>query len=275
MHAGGGDIVAGSALGYETLAKLAGGKDVPCPLCSSASSNPKKRVLKVWRKAPDFITYSCARCGEHGWASDRGAKPVSRAEIARRMHEAEAHTAAETAKRRSAARWLWSQSVPAAGTIVERYLAARGITAMPPTLHFLPARDEHPAAMLAAFGDPPSAVHITRLAPDSTKLGKIMLGPTEHWPLALTPPNDLGGLAIAEGIETALSVHQATGLGAWAAGAANRLVKLAPVVAELSCIEAVTVFAENDQAGQRGAAELMRELARLRPDIEVRITGDS
>jgi hypothetical protein len=119
----------------------------------------------------------------------------------------------------------------------------------------------------------PSAVHLTKLAPDGSKLGRIMMGGTETWPLALVPPNDLGGLSICEGIETALSARQATNLGAWAAGAAGRMPGLAPHIAGLCGIEAVTVFAEDDDAGRRGAEGLARELGRLRPDIEIRITG--
>ena len=46
----------------------------------------------------------------------------------------------------------------------------------------------------------------------------------------LAPMNDLLGLAITEGVEDALSIHAATGLGAWAAGAASRLPALADAV---------------------------------------------
>ena len=35
------------------------------------------------------------------------------------------------------------------------------------------------------------------------------------------------GLGIAEGFEDALSIHQATGLGAWASGGASFMPKLA------------------------------------------------
>jgi hypothetical protein len=90
------------------------------------------------------------------------------------------------------------------------------------------------------------------------------VGVTEDWPLALVPPNDLGGLAIAEGIEDALSLHQATGLGAWAAAAAGRLPKLAPRIARLSYVEHVTIALDDDANGRRYAGELVTELRRLR-----------
>ena len=72
-----------------------------------------------------------------------------------------------------------------------------------------------------------SAVHLTRLTPEGEKLNKIMLGPMSGQPLCLAPINDLGGLCVTEGIENALTMHLGTGLGAWAAGAANNLPKLA------------------------------------------------
>jgi hypothetical protein len=278
-----------TALGFDELAALAGDKpraDVPCPLCSPASHHPKKRVLRIWHEAQGFIRFNCARCGERGHASSGEAARIDRALAMRRRRESEARTADDEAARRRKAQWLWRQSMPAIGTLAERYLAGRGITALPSVLRFLPARGGHPAAMLAAFGMPaepepgtyrmdalPSAVHLTKLAPDGSKLGRIMMGGTETWPLALAPPNDMGGLAVGEGIETLLSAHQATQFGAWAAGSAGRMPGLAPHIAGLGGIEAVTVFAEDDNAGRRGAEGLVRELGRLRPDIEIRITG--
>jgi hypothetical protein len=288
MPAGGGEIVAAGALDFAHLQTLAQNKpvaDAPCPLCGPDKQQrhkQTKRVLRIWLGDDAFATYSCARCGAKGHAHAGGARHrISRADIARRMRQAEAHQLEEAGKRRAKAQWLWGQAVPAAATVVEAYLAGRGITVVPPTLRFLPARGEHAPSMVAAFGFADiAAVHVTRLkpdgsgkAPDAEGRAKIMVGPTESFPLALAPPNELGGLAVAEGIETALSVHQATGLGAWAAGAAGRLARLAPGIASLSYVEAVTIFAEDDDAGRRGAHDLARELARLRRNIEVRVTG--
>jgi hypothetical protein len=44
------------------------------------------------------------------------------------------------------------------------------------------------------------------------------------------PPNDLLGMAAAEGIEDGLALHEALGVGAWGAGAACFLPKFAPRV---------------------------------------------
>ena len=87
-------------------------------------------------------------------------------------------------------------------------------------------------------------------------------------PIVLAPPNDLLGLAITEGIEDALSAHEATGLGAWAAGSAPLMLALANAVP--GYIEAVTIYAHDD-SGKPYALELAEALD-VR-GIEVRVEG--
>jgi hypothetical protein len=106
-------------------------------------------------------------------------------------------------------------------------------------------------------------VHLTRLAPDGrgkagTDTDKIMIGTPLGTPIVLAPPNDLNGLAISEGIEDALSVHEATGLGAWAAGAASFLPALAAAVPEW--IECITIMVDDDSAGRSNADALAERL---------------
>jgi 5S rRNA maturation endonuclease (ribonuclease M5) len=81
-------------------------------------------------------------------------------------------------------------------------------------------------------------------------------------PIVLTPVNDIGGLAISEGIEDALSIHQATGLGAWAAGCANRLPALARAVPRY--VESVTILVDDDNDGRRFSRELAEALQKSR-----------
>lgn len=90
------------------------------------------------------------------------------------------------------------------------------------------------------------AVHITRLSSDGLdRTDKIMVGRgASGFPIVLAPPNDLLAIAITEGIEDALSVHEATGLGAWAAGAAGRTPTLANAVPGF--IDFVTIVADRD-----------------------------
>jgi hypothetical protein len=188
------------------------------------------------------------------------------------------------------AAWLWSKRRPIAGSIAERYLReARAVTCdLPPTLAFLPpVKPVHKPAMIAAFGlveesEPGvlsapidvKSVHLTLLKPDGVgksedNPNKLIIGSPLARSIVLAPPNDLLGMAVAEGIEDALTAHQMTGFGAWAAGSSGFMPKLADKVP--SYIEAVTIFAHPDQAGQKSARELARALE-LR-DVEVRIEG--
>jgi hypothetical protein len=184
---------------------------------------------------------------------------------------------------------LWRRREPIAGTIGEAYLRqARGYAGpLPATLGFLLASAQYPPAMIAAFSlanEPECgaieisdsavrAVHPTRLATDgSGRTGKIMLGRNAVGaPIVLAPPNDLLGLAICEGIEDALSVHEATGLGAWAAGAANRMPALADTVP--ACVECVTVIADDNQVGRDYATALASRLKARGFGVVLKVLG--
>jgi putative DNA primase/helicase len=187
---------------------------------------------------------------------------------------------------------LWARRRPIVGMLAERYLFWRGIACFPATIGYLPAHQAHPPAMIAAFGwaqeiEPgvlaaPQAVtgiHITRLTPEGQKVAtqaKMMVGPSAGQPIVVAPPNDLLGLAICEGLEDALTVHEATGLGAWAAGAAGRMPALARLVPDY--ITCVTVFAHDDTgagyARELAAAIHQRNRSRRDPlNAEIKIEG--
>jgi hypothetical protein len=117
------------------------------------------------------------------------------------------------------------------------------------------------------------AIHLTLLRADGSgkvdiDKSKLMVG-SSSLPIIIAPPNDLLGLAITEGIEDALTAHQATGLGAWAAGSANRLPALADVLP--GYIEALTIFADDDKAGRDNARALAAALRNRR--IETVLEG--
>ena len=276
-----------SGLDFETIDQLSHGKigtfEVPCPLCAPLRHNPtsqRKPVLRIWRSETGFATFYCARCGERGHVrdgycvrSDPIAHAAARAEAAERDRVAAAEQLAK-------ARWLWSQWRSIDGSLAETYLReARGYKGpLPATLGFLRARGNHGPAMIAAFGIPDEpepgqltiaenavrGIHITRLASDgSGKAGshadKIMIGKSAGFPIVLAPANDLLGIAVTEGIEDALSVHETTGLGAWAAGSASRLPSLASAIPPY--IEEVTILMDDDIDGHRHAAELAARLS--------------
>jgi hypothetical protein len=263
-----------------------GNYDIACPLCGPHRRSPKNRsrpVLRVWREVAGFITYSCARCGARGYARADGCEGFARVCSAEPEARGTPNVKQGEAARRDKARSLWTRREPIAGTAAETYLrrARHYGGALPATLGFLAARGEHPPAMIAAFGlaeeiEPgfisvPAAavagVHLTRLVPDGrakagTETDKIMIGTPLGSPIVLAAPNELNGLAITEGIEDALSVHEATGLGAWAAGAASFLPALAAAVPEW--IECITILVDDDDAGRRNADVLAEHLERRR-----------
>jgi hypothetical protein len=276
--------------------RIAGGKvgtfDVACPVCGPekrSAANRVRKVMRVWRIDPAFATYRCARCELQGFAREGAAPRPDAAEIAKARAEAQRFGAAAAEARRRKAAWLWQRRRPIAGTVAETYLrAARGYAGpLPTTIGFLPSLNGFPPALISAFALPAEAapigaasiraVHLTRLAPDgSGKAGseadKIVIGTPRGTPIALAPINDGLGLAITEGIEDALSIFAATGLGAWAAGSAPFLPALADAVPDY--VEAVSIIADADEAGRRFARDLALGLRRRRIGHRVLVWRD-
>jgi Toprim domain len=273
------------AIALNTIDQLTRGKlgtfDVPCPECGPlrrAARSQRKPVLRVYRTEANFAGYHCARCGEQGFARD-GSAPTDPIKLAKTRAEAAERDRILKAERLGKAQWLWSIRRPIAGSVAETYLrSARGYGGpLPATLGFLPARREHPLAMIGAFGfareiepgiiaiadSAVTGVHLTRLLPDGSgkavfddpdENAKIMIGFSVGSPIVLAAPNDLLGQAITEGIEDGLSVHEATGLGTWAAGSAARMPALADALP--TWIDCATVVADDDKDGRRHASAL-------------------
>ena len=133
----------------------------------------------------------------------------------------------EAGSNRAHALEIWQASQPAGGTLVERYLRARGITLpAPPSLRFNPAL-KYPIsgiflpAMVAAVTRERRLLAIQRIFLRSDGLGKagvstpkMSLGPIDDGAVALAASEPVLGLA--EGVEDALSVMQLFGQPAWA-----------------------------------------------------------
>jgi Toprim domain-containing protein len=275
------DIISYAALKQTTEHHL-GTSDIPCPLCGPdrrSENNRRRKVLRVWHIAPGFMTYSCARCGARGYARAQRAVHLHQERVAEARVEEQQAAAATSAAKRDNARWLWSRRQLIEGTPAEIYLReARGYGGpLPATIGFLPGHGEYPPAMIGAFGliderepgiisisdEAVAGIHLTRLAPDGagkagTDADKIMIGTPLGSPIVLAMPGDLAGLAIAEGIEDALSVHEATGLGVWVAGAASFMPALAAAVP--GWIECVTILVDDDSAGRTNADALAERL---------------
>ena len=166
-------------------------------------------------------------------------------------------------KRSALALTIWRTCRPAEATLVETYLAARGITLpLPDALRFH-SRLRHRAgggwpAMVALVTNgvdgTPLAIHRTYLARDGADKApidepKMMLGPCRSGVVRLATPGDV--LMVGEGIETCLAAMQATGNPAWAALSTSGLRSL-----ELpTSIRDVIVLADGDAAGEAAARE--------------------
>lgn len=202
--------------------------------------------------------------------------------IAKRQQQEAAERAQKWAKARADNVKLWRQAAPVAhGSIVAQYLCSRGLVldVFPKALRFHPAvaywqKDddgklaklgEFPA-MLAAVVNPEGvavALHKTHLNPQGKKADVPCVkkwtgasGDVAGAVIRLFPAGE--SLALAEGIETALGVHLASGLPVWAGVSANGLA--AAVLPDE--VRAVYIFADNDenQAGQNAANALAQRL---------------
>jgi len=171
--------------------------------------------------------------------------------------------ASDPAARIARAARIWDDAGDAHGTIVETYLASRGLALPDGTdvLRFHPAcpwRDEERqqtirvpamvAAMRAIDGDAITGVHRTRLTPDGVKVDRRMLGIAAGAAIKLDADTDVThGLVIGEGIETCLAARQLGFRPAWAVASAGAIATF-PVLPGVECL---TLLAENDPTNAR------------------------
>jgi hypothetical protein len=161
---------------------------------------------------------------------------------------------------------LWKEGLPLAETAAAQYLAMRGLSELTgvdgEVLRFHPScpygeNGRHPCllALLRDIStDEPRAIHRTALTPAGDKIGRMVLGPKVGAAVKLSADEEVSTrLAIAEGIETALSGMQLGWRPAWSVVDAAGIAKF-PL---LQGIEALTIFVDNDESGtgQRRAKE--------------------
>lgn len=222
-------------LTFATLRGLSGKTDVtdvPCPVCAGeckTSAGRKRKCLRIWDDGGDFITFTCARCGTAGYAKpDDGSTqgPVPKVDKAPEPK----------VDKSGLCRFLWDKSQPAIGSIVQRYLEARGCWNGPrSTVRYLPAREHqgrlYEPAMISRFGfedEPVTGVHLTKLKPDgsgkaNTDPNKLTMGDTIGQPVVVHDHDTSEHLIIAEGYEDTESLIRATGWSGWMAGTAGRI----------------------------------------------------
>jgi putative DNA primase/helicase len=171
------------------------------------------------------------------------------------------HPDRDDAKRSKAALAIWQSAISPDGSLVETYLASRGLhIPPPPTLRFHAAL-KHPSggvwpAMVALVthgsNDTPLAIHRTFLACDGRGKApvnpqKMMLGPCRGGAVRLGLPGEV--LMVGEGIETCLAAIRATGHPAWAALSTSGLRTLDPP----DFVRDVIVLADGDDPGEAAA----------------------
>ena len=247
-----------------------------CPACGY-----KKSTLAI-KATDDRIMISCAACGSIpkiasilGLSADLIAVPKSNASKAANAVDA------------------WSKARPASGTLVERYLRGRGITlGLPSSIRYIdnqrnwadgsrypamislvqrvPGEEDEAAASLIASG-----AHFTFLQCDGAKVlkadtepSKLSLGQLRYGGVWLTPIENIGNqLVVAEGIETALSAMQITGL---------------PTVAALSAagmqairwphqVRRLWIAADNDPVGLEAANKLLARALAVGLEVSIKV----
>jgi hypothetical protein len=157
---------------------------------------------------------------------------------------------------------IWRESADPRGTIVEAYLASRGI-ALPDHIAIEAIRfhgdlwreGARLAGMVALISDvrtnEPQAIHRTFLSPDAIRLDKRMLGPAGGGAIKLDTDEAVSiGLVIGEGIETCLSAAQMGFQPVWALGSAGAIANF-PV---LPGVDGLTIALEDDDANRNAVA---------------------
>ena len=264
-----------TALDLAEFDRLTGGRmgvvDVPCPACGPdrrSPANQSRETLRVWRTAPAFATFNCARCKIHGHARDGAVRPPERFRLDAIRAEVAARDRASEAERIGLALRKWAEAVDPAGTVGETYLAARGLRAGDAACHALRfhprLRYDHAwkPGLIALFRhvvtDQPVAIHRIFVDHDGRKLGRRMYGPTKDAAVKLTPDEEVtGGLTVCEGIETGLAILDAGWRPIWALGSAGAIERL-PI---LPGIDALSIFADADDAGMAAARACGRRWA--------------
>jgi len=228
-------------------------KRAPCPVCDRG---PKDTALAITSDERGLVSY-CHRCG------------YTQAENFERRPEftPAPSTADKPLEWSDRAEAIWRRTLPLHGTLGARYLLHRGCV-LPPTdsdLRFLEATDRHAPSLCARVSDAttnqPLTLHFTRLALDGrgkagTDCDKLLLGAhrKKGGVIRLWPNESVTyGLAIAEGIETAL-VCARIFTPLWATVDCSNLEHFAV----LNGVDCVAIYADHDPPGMKAALACAR-----------------
>jgi putative DNA primase/helicase len=246
---------------------VAGPRSVTCP---GPGHSPRDRSLSISFSVGEFVVYSHAgddwqTCRDHvrGLLGLERWRPERQPETRQPAPMPEASDDDET-ERTAAALRIWGEARDPRGTLVERYLAGRGIDLghdlagrvlrYHPRLWHRESQTSWPGMvglMTDLRTDRPTGIHRTFLAPDGSGKAPIdrpkkMLGRAAGSAIKLDADDLVElGLVVSEGIETGLAGRQLGYQPTWALGSAGAIGAL-PV---LGGIEALTILGENDASG--------------------------
>ena len=229
-------------------------KRAPCPQCNRG---PKDTALAVTSDERGTVEY-CHRCG-YTSAENHDRPRLERIAPAPRSNTPKAAEPLDWSDRAEA---IWRRTRPLRGTVGQTYLERRGCM-LPPAdsdLRFLPGSGQYPPSLCARVTDARTAkaisLHFTRLATDGqgkagTDCDKLLLAGHRKRGGVIRLWRDEAvtyGLALAEGIETAL-VSARVFAPIWATVDAGNMTEF-PLLPGIDCL---AVYADHDQAGMRAA----------------------
>jgi hypothetical protein len=193
----------------------------------------------------------------------------------------------ERQRKRAFCSTLWRETSPAAGTLVETYLAGRGLHGpIPATVRFHRRGQLHypwnieagdvrtwPAmvALVQHANGTPCGLHLTALKSNGSgkadlRAPRRMLGDVAGGAVRLAPIGADQVLAVAEGVETALAFHKLTGTPTWAALSAGGLRAFVPPPG----LQRLIIAADADDNGEGlTAARALAERARSRVEVVI------
>ena len=226
----------------------------------------RERNLAFWNAAVPLRDLS-RESPQWKYLASRGLGACDASAMLRAEAETEAWETNEDGERRSAGRYPVLLAAVTDGS-------GGGIT--PPRTILKNGRPEkrygHPAATITGTFRG-TGKGFAFLTPDGGKAPlsspkKLAPGAIEDGLIRLFPPTAI--LCLAEGIETALSVHEMTGLPVWSAISLTGLRKFGEVP---EGVKKIHICGDNDRsyAGAAGAYELAARIRRSRPDIEVAV----
>jgi DNA primase len=242
-------------------------------------------------RTPSFTIYAdgykCFGCGAHGDAVDwmEKYKRLSHIEAVQDLSARCGLAASQPTRQQQPngapsgkvgnASEVWARSIEDTG-YVRAYMESRGLTAacaggclrlVPDLAYYHNGQAGAYPTMIAPAvtempppGEPlhPTAVHRTYLQPDGAgkapvEVARKVVGKIGGAFIPLSDPRGGDVLCLAEGIEDALAVMQATGAPAWAVVSANNMAKVIAAIPE--CVTRLHIFADADAPGRKAADE--------------------